>query len=333
MKPATKYGIWAAVAVVIAVGAYLWLAGPRDGGQPTFIRMVSGPAGGSWYPLGAKIAQVLDQEIGDISTSNGPGGGVINVREVNQGNVQMGFSYSNAAYDGFHARGKFDAEQDDIRHFATLYPAALQTAVPASSDIRTYQDLADRNISPGKPGWSGTRFTQAVLDAYGITFASIKSNGGTVHHVDYADSVALMKDGHIDAFMGLTSVPQASFIDLNFEPGIRFLPITEAKMEQVQAEHPGFVRTEIPTTAYEGLEAPVPTLGAVTVMLVHKDLPEDLVYRMAKVFWDHHEDFRQVKRVWEQVKLEDALFAAPVPVHPGAQRYYDEVGVEPRPGS
>ena len=151
-----------------------------------------------------------------------------------------------------------------------------------------------------------------------------------MHYVDYADSVALMKDGHIDAFLGVTSVPQASFIDLNFKPGIRFLSIDDERMAAILAGNRGFIRTVIPKTAYDGMAADVPTIGAVTVMLVHKDLPDDLVYRMAQVFWANHARFAEVKKVWNEVKLENALMAVPVPVHPGAQRYYDEVGVGPK---
>jgi TRAP-type uncharacterized transport system substrate-binding protein len=110
----------------------------------------------------------------------------------------------------------------------------FQIAVPRKSAIRSIADLKDRNISPGKAGWSGTAFAQAVLAAYGITFDSIKRNGGAVHHVDYSDSVALLKDGHIDAFLPLASVPQSSLMELDFEPGIRLLSIDEAAVSAAE---------------------------------------------------------------------------------------------------
>ncbi len=263
------------VKVLIATAAVLAFASAAQAEQ--FVRMVSGPAGGSWYPLGAKISEVLGKNVAGIATSNGPGGGVSNVLDVNKGEAEMGWSYAHTAYNGSQGQGKFSKAQNNVRHFATLYPAGLQTAVPRSSAIRSYGDLKDKNISPGLTKWSGYAATELLLKYYGLTMGGIKQAGGTVHHVSYSDSVGLMKDGHIDAFMGLTSIPQASFLDLNFKPGVRFLPVEAGVMAKFLAENPGYIETVIPTTAYDGIEQDVPTLGVVTILIVHKDLPCELL--------------------------------------------------------
>ena len=136
--------------VIALPAAALALALGTAAQAETFVRMVSGPAGGSWYPLGAKIAEVLGQEVPGIATSNGPGGGVGNVKDVNKGDAEVGWSYAHTAYNGYTGTGKFDSPQTNVRHFATLYPAALQTAVPKSSSIMSYADMKDKSISPGK---------------------------------------------------------------------------------------------------------------------------------------------------------------------------------------
>ncbi len=88
------------------------------------------------------------------------------------------------------------------------------------------------------------------------------------------------------------------------------------------------IATKIPKGTYEGLDTDVPTLATATVMVVNKDLPEDLVYKMCKVFWKEHATFAQVKKVWNEVDPEDALAAAAIPIHPGAQRCYSEMGIK-----
>ena len=294
----------------------------------TFLRMVCGPSGGSWYPLGAKVMQVMDAELKDVSTSNTSGGGISNVLSVNGGDAEIGWSYAHTAFNGYKGTGKFKKKQPNVTHFATLYPAAFQVAVRKDSPIKTFADMKNKNISPGKAKWTGTAFTESILKAFGFGFDDIRKNGGTVHHVSYTESVALMKDGHIDVFMGATSVPQASFIELNHSPGIRFIGLSKAKLEEILAANPGFIRGNIPQSAYDGLTADIPTLGIVTNMVVHKDLPDDLVYNMCKVFWDNHAKFVEVKKVWKRVKLADALNGAAIPVHPGAKRCYDEKGVK-----
>jgi len=302
----------------------LLLLGGTGASADTFVRMVSGPAGGSWYPLGAKIAEVWQQTIPGISTSNGPGGGVGNVKDVNKGDAEVGWTYGHTAYNGYAGKGAFQKAQKNVRHFATLYLSAFQTAVPKSSSIRSYADMKDKSVSPGKATFSGYAAASLILSYYGLTFDQIKKNGGTVHHIGYSDSVSLMKDGHLDAFMALTSVPQASFLDLEFNPGIRFIGVEPKILDKILADHPGYLKTELPHSAYKTITNPVPTLGAVAILVINKNVPDDIVYKMTKELWEHHDDFLKVKKVWAKVKLENALLGAAVPVHPGAQRYYDE---------
>jgi len=210
---------------------------------------------------------------------------------------------------------------------ATLYPAGLQTAVPAKSNIMSYADLKDKNISPGKAQWSGFAAFKMVFGYYGISVDDVKKNGGAVHHVSYSDSVALMKDGHIDAFSGLTSVPQASFLDLEFSKGIRLLPIEDNLLAKIISENPGYIKMTVTKDHYKSLEKSVPTLGAVTVLVANKDLPDDVAYNVIKALWDNHGNLLKVKKVWAKVKLEDALLGAAIPIHPGAKRFYDEKGI------
>ncbi len=308
------------VALPVAVGSFHVSA-------ETFVRMASGPAGGSWYPLGAKIAEILQKQVPGISTSNGPGGGVGNVKDVNKGEAEIGWTYGHTAYDGFAGQEAFDKKYPNIRHFATLYPAGLQTVVPADSKITSYADLKDKDVSPGKAQWSGYAAYKMVIGYYGYTIDDVKKNGGTVHHVSYSDSVGLMKDAHIDAYAALTSVPQASFLDLEFSPGIRFLPVDDDILAKILDKNPGYIKSLITNAHYKSVKQPVTTLGAVTVLVVNKDLADDLVYNMAKALWDNHADLVKVKKVWNHAKLDNALLGAGIPVHPGAKRYYDEMGV------
>jgi len=294
----------------------------------TFVRMVSGPSGGSWYPLGAKIMQVLDEKVDGISTSNTSGGGISNVLAVNGGDAEIGWSYAHTSYNGYVGKGKFSKAQPDVRHFATLYPAMFQVAVPKNSSIKTFADMKAANISPGKAKWTGTAFAESILKSYGISFDDIKKNGGTVNHVSYTESVALMKDGHIDVFMAATSMPQASFLELEHSPGIRFIGMSATKLDEIIKANPGYIPGMMPKGVYESLGQDLHTLGIVTNMVVHKDLSDDLVYNMCKVFWANHASFVEVKGVWKSVKVENALNGAAIPIHPGAKKCYDELGVK-----
>ena len=318
MKLTHKLAITAIAAVLIAPSAQ----------AQEFVRMVSGPSGGSWYPLGAKIMQVFQEKIKGISTSNQPGGGISNILAVNGGDAQIGWSYAHTSFNGYSGKGKFSKPNPNVRHFATLYPAMFQVAVRQDSPIKSFEDMKKANISPGKAKWTGTAFAESILKAYGFGFDDIKKNGGTVHHVDYTESVALMKDKHIDVFMAATSMPQASFIELEQSPGIRFIGLSKDKLDAIIKANPGYIPGVMPKGVYKSIDQDTLTLGIVTNMVVSKDLPDDLVYNMCKVFWENHATFAEVKKIWNSVKVEHALDGAAIPVHPGAKKCYDELGVK-----
>ena len=312
----------------LLLAAPLVLAGQVAAKADEFVRIASGPSGGSWYPLGAKMAEIFNK-IGGLSVSNGPGGGVGNLLDVNKKEAEIGWTYGHTAFDGYKGNPPvFKKPNTNVRHLATLYPAGLQTAVPAKSNIMSYADLKDKNLSPGKLKWTGYAAAKMLFEKYGFTVEDVKKNGGTVHHVGYSDSVSLMKDGHIDAYTAVTSVPQATFLDLEFNPGIRFLPVDEKILSDILSENPGYIKITMTKDDYKSIDKPVPILGAVTIMVINKDVSDDTAYKITKALWDHHADLAQVKGVWNSVKLENALVGAALPVHPGAKKYYDEQGVK-----
>jgi TRAP transporter TAXI family solute receptor len=203
----------------------------------------------------------------------------------------------------------------------------FQVAVREDSDIKTFAEMKDKNISPGKAKWTGTAFAESILGHYGITFDSIRANGGTVHHVGYTESVALMKDGHIDVFMAATNMPQASFLELEQSPGIRFIGLPKDDQAAIIAANPGYLEGTMPAGVYQSVTEDTHSMGIVVNMVVSKDLPDDLVYNMCKVFWANHGTFAEVKSVWNRVEQAKALDGVAIPVHPGAQKCYDELGI------
>jgi len=314
------------VVIGFVVSVAICLVVPVAHAEKKFLRMFSGPAGGSWYPLGSAMMSVVEKNL-NISTSNGPGGGVGNCKAVNGGHADLGWSYSHTVYNAYTGRGEFDKKNSNLRHLMSLYPGVFQMAVPKKSDIYSVADLKDKRIVPGKVGFTGTIIAELVLKAYGITFDSIKKNGGLVSYVGYADSAALMKDGHSDCYIAVTSCPQSTIIDLNFRPGIRILPIEPDYMKKILEMEPGLMETVIPKDAYKGLTGDVPAVGTVTCIIINKDVPDDLAYNIVKTLYAHWPELAQVKKkAIEDSKPEKALAGARIPVHPGALKYYKEKG-------
>ncbi|MFP4571830.1 MAG: TAXI family TRAP transporter solute-binding subunit [Desulfobacterales bacterium] len=314
--------------ILICTLSLLALGSTGFAADKEFVRMFSGPEGGSWYPLGAAMMNIVEKNIPAVSTSCGPGGGVGNCKDVQSGRADLGWTYTHTSYNAYNGSGKFGKEHTKLRHLMSLYPGVFQMAVPKKSDIESVSDLADKRIVPGKVGFTGTEIAEIILEAHDLTFDSIKKNGGSVSFVGYADSAALMKDGHSDCYMAVTSCPQSTIIDLNHRPGIRIIGIDDEHMEKVQELEPGLMSTEIPEDAYKGMDGPVQTAGTVTQIVVTEDMSEELAYKIVKTLWEHRDDLMEVKeKAIKESELENALKGNKIPVHPGAEKYYKEVGV------
>lgn len=316
------------LSTVLAVALCFILPGSSALADQKFLRMVSGPEGGSWYPLGSAMMSILERELG-ISSSNGPGGGVGNTKVVHAGRADLGWCYTHTAYNAYNGLSEFEGRKfDNIRHLMSLYPGVFQTVVPARSNIHSYADLKDKRIVPGITGFTGTTIAELILKAYGLSFDSIRKSGGSVSFVGYSDSAALMKDGHSDAYMAVTAAPQATIIDLEFRPGVRFLAVEPEYQKKVQELEPGLTPIMIPKEAYRSLDADVPTMGTVTNIIISKDVSDDLAYRIVKTLYAHWEELKQVKK--KDIEDSDpmkALLGNAIPVHPGALRYYKEIGI------
>ena len=292
----------------------------------SFCACFSGPEGGSWYPLGSAMMGIIEKNT-NLSTSNGPGGGVGNCKAVNGGRADLGWTYTHTAYNAYNGFGKFKKKNTNLRLLMSLYPGVFQMAVPKSSKIYTVGDLSDKRIVPGKVGFSGTVIAENVLAAYDITFDSIKKNGGMVSYVGYSDSAALMKDGHSDCYMAVTSCPQSTIIDLMFRPGVRLLPVDKVHMDKLLKAEPGLMPTEIPKGAYKGVNANIPAVGTVTCILISKDVSDDLAYKIVKTLYANWPELAHVKKkAIEDSKPDKATMGARIPIHPGALKYYKEMG-------
>lgn len=313
--------------LIAALAAAPMFTLPSAGGAETFVRMLSGPAGGSWYPYGAKMMEMAGKQIKGVTTSNGPGGGVGNAKNVDSKKAELGWTFAQTAYDGFNGKGAFKKKRTNLRFFGNLFPGVMQVAVPAKSDIKSYKDLANKRLSPGKATFGGNVAFEKLLKLHGHTYDSVKKAGGNIHRVGYSDSVALMKDGHIDMFAAMSTAPTSSMIALDFSPGMRLLGLDAKIVDTFLKSNPGFIKFTLKKGTYKKQTSDVHTIAAPTILISHKDVPNEIAYKLAKVIWEGHGELVKVNKFWNSVKLADVMMGSAIPAHPGALKYYREKGV------
>ena len=286
------------------------------------LKLMTGPMGGSWYPLGGAIADAFQKSIPGVSIAVSPGGGVGNVEGIETGKCEIGFSNSSSGVDGVLGRPPFKKKMGTVRQMANLYPQYFQMVVREDSGIKTVADLKGKVISPGPKGHTGEFAARQVLQVYGLSYKDMSK----VHHVGYNDTVALMKDGHCDAWLLCTTVPASSIMDLASTRKIRLLTLPEDKIKAMQKLNAGYIPRLIRKGTYQGVDYDVPGFGFFTHLIASSKLPDDLVYKMTKAMVESLPRFGDVVKAMKGLTAEDLALDIGIPFHPGAMKYYKEVG-------
>lgn len=310
------------VRIALLAALFLAFASPATA-QKFDLKMMTGPMGGSWYPLGGAIAETLQKEIPGVTMSVMPGGGVANVEAVEFGKCELGFSNSSSAVDGLLGRDPFKKKMGNMRQLANLYAQYFQMVVVDSSKIKSPADLKGKIIATTQRGHTGTILTEQVLQVYGMSFKDMAK----VHFVGYSDAVALMKDGHADIYTPGTAIPASSIIDLAADRKIRLLPLPDDKFAALRKMNAGYVKRIIPKGTYPGVDLDVPAVSYFAHLVVSAKLPDDLVYKITKTFTKNLPRFADVVKDMQGVTAKDLALDIGVPFHPGALKYYKEAGV------
>ena len=325
-------GVLLAAAVIVASGL-------AAGQQLFFFRIGTGSTGGTYFPIGGLIANIISNPPGSRSCEKGgscgvPGliavaqsteGSVDNVDAIAAGEIESGLSQSDVAYWAYTGTGVYGQRGPipQLRLIANLYPESLQIVVRRDSGIASVADLRGKRVSLGAPE-SGTLVdAQIVLRAYGLTekdIAPIYSLPGP--------SGDLMRDGGLDAFFLVAGVPTNAIVILGEEVEIDLLPVDGSAAEWLLAEYPFFAFNLIPAETYTGT-AETRSLSVGAQWVVAADVDDAVVHGITRALW--HDNSRALldggHPKGKQIRVGTALKGAGIPLHPGAERYYRETGV------
>ena len=286
------------------------------------LRIMTGPQGGSWYPLGGAIAEILKKEIPGTTGSVLPGAGIINIQGTETGQTEIGFGNAVSTADAIAGREPFKSPAKNVRQLATLYMQYFQIVVLEDAKIVSVADLKGKSIAVQPRGNTGEQMTRELLQVYGLSYKDMAK----VSHVSYNDAVALMKDGHAQAFTLITTVPAASILDLASSRKIRMLTLPDDKFKELQKINSGYARREIPKGIYPGVDYDVRQFGTYTHLMIRADLPEDLVYGITKALAKNADDLGAVVKDVKGLTVKEMAFDVGVPYHPGAMKFYKEAG-------
>ncbi|MGM9943319.1 MAG: TAXI family TRAP transporter solute-binding subunit [Lysinibacillus sp.] len=283
-----------------------------------FLSVLTGGTQGTYYPLGGTFAELITNETGVTATAEVSQASAANMTALQNGEGEVAFVQTDIAYYATKGIEMFEGKPiDTIAALGALYPETVQLVVLADSGIESFEDLKGKKVSVGAPGSGTYANAEQLLEIHGLTMDDIKAQ-----NLDFGESADSIQSGQIDAAFITAGYPTGAVEALNATNPVKIIPVTAEKAEELIAKYPYYAVDTIPTGTY-GLTEDVPAVSVLAMLAVKKDLSEDLVYAMTKAIYDNTDKIAHAKG--EFIKAETGLDGIGIEVHPGAQKYFDEV--------
>lgn len=288
-----------------------------------FINVLTGGTSGVYYPVGVAISKVFTDKIaGSRPSVQATKASVENLNLLQQGKGEIAFTLGDSLADAWRGEEEagFKSKLDKLRGIAAIYPNYIQVVASKESGIKTLADLKGKRLSVGAPK-SGTELNaRAILKAAGLAYSDLSK----VEYLPFAESVELMKNRQLDATLQSAGLGVASIRDLASSVEITVVEIPGSVIGKVGAP---YVAATIPAKTYNGQDTDVPTAAVVNYLVTSTAVKDDLVYQMTKAIFESTETLGAAHSAAKAIKLEKALEGMPVPVHPGAAKYFTEKGL------
>lgn len=306
-------------AATAMVGAIALGASPSSAERLVFM---TGPAGGTWFPLGAAVQKVLQDEVSGLTVDLRPGAGLINIRGVAEGKADLGWGNVISTVDARNGIAPFDSKITSVCNVASFYTQYAQL-VSVSSDIKSWGDMKGKKFATLPRGNTTEIAAQNLLGAVDLTYKDLS----LVNYASVSDQVNMAKDGQVDAIFVVTSVPSGAFLDLANSRAANFIPISDAQFDRLKKANAGWLRKSIPANTYPNQPADVQIAGFAMHLIANcESMKEETAYNITKAIAKRVQEFGAISRQLGGFTTKDLAADTGVPLHPGAEKFYKEAG-------
>lgn len=330
----------AGLALIFAVfSAAGLLPGPAETQEIAYFRIGTGTPEASYFSIGGVIASAISNPPGSRDCDAGgncgvPGlialaqttrGSVENLRQLNEAVLDSGLVQADIAESAYIGAGPFKESGPDtaLRAIANLYQEGIHVVVPADSDIASVAALKRKRVALGEKDSDSYQTARLLLAAYGLSEKRVKPA-----YVSVVEAAEKLAAGELDAIIVVGSYPIPALADLAATLPIKLVAINDAAAQKLREEHPYLTVDVIPARAYAGIDVNTVTVGVGALWVVDDSLDADLVYQITRAIW--HRSIRKLLDdagpVGRKIHVQSALVGLPIPLHPGAARYYAEIG-------
>ena len=290
-----------------------------------FITIGTAGTAGALYPMGIAMAQTITDHVeGMNATGEATAASIQNLRDLHEGNTELGISQSEVAFYAYN--GQMDYEGNAFTDIRALYSTIynyLQVFVAADSDINSIADLKGKTVSMGSAGSGGEMAARALLSAYDLDYTAVNAQ-----FMGESDGASALKDGKIDAMIATHPLASAALTELTTSMNVKMINIPEG--DKFYEVYPLYTPVVVPVGTYNGVdvEVTIPRSRIIMCTSINADLTDDEVYAIVKAVWENRDEWAgSAKSVEKQAVLETVLEEIAIPLHPGAIRYFEEIGV------
>ncbi|MCB1448843.1 MAG: TAXI family TRAP transporter solute-binding subunit [Nitratireductor sp.] len=288
-----------------------------------FINILTGGTSGVYYPLGVGLSKIYGEKIAGARTQvQSTKASVENLNLLQQGKGELALALGDSvklAWEG-DAEAGFKAPLDKLRGIAAVYPNYIQIVASKESGIKSFADLKGKSLSVGAAK-SGTELNaRKIFAAAGMSYDDL----GKTEYLPFAESVELIKNRQLDATLQSAGLGVASIKDLSASMEVTMVSVPEDVVAKLGAP---YIAAKIPAGTYQGQDGDVGTVAIVNFLVTHSDVSDEMAYQMTKLLFENLPELEAAHKAAKQIKLESALNGMPVPLHPGAERYYKEKGL------
>jgi TRAP transporter TAXI family solute receptor len=313
---------------------------PASADEPRFFRIGTAGTTGTYFQIGGAIANAISNPPGSpncqkggtcgvpdlIAVAQATQGSVENVDLINRSQVEAALAQADIASWAYRGTGIFKGKPPitSLRAIASLYAESLHLVVAQAGGIEQLKDLRGKRIGLGEKESGTVVDARIVLEAAGLSEHDIKPDYSRL-----GDAASGVRENMLDGFFLLGGYPVPAVAELAASTSIRLVPIGDDVLDRLKKRYPYFSRSDIPADTYEGVAQPTVTLGIPALLIVGADVPEELVHDITKSLWN--DATRQLlasrSAAGKRVAFGHALDGIDIPLHPGAERFYREMGV------
>ena len=285
--------------------------------------LVTGGTSGTYYAVGGAMQTILNEKLtlSELFVES-TGASKANVNLITDGEADMAILQSDVvsyAHTGTNTFAETGVE-DSALWVAGLYNETVQ--IIAAKDITDISQLKGKTVCMGDVG-SGTRVNaEQVLAAYGMTADDVNAVSGS-----FQDGVDGIKDGKVDAAFTVAGAPTTAITDLATTNEFNMLSLSDEALAYIGENFPFLVQDNLPAFTYDGIDQETKCVAVQAALVASEDVSEDVVYELLKTMFDNKDELVSGHGKFQFLDPQYAVDGASVPLHPGAEKYYKEVGV------